>query len=83
MKQDLLEDLRRASGCEYLSDLRNSGRRAAVSHAAAALSAESYSLQQWLEAITYVTGQSQQFDDVRAAQRYLAGTPRKNRPGEG
>ena len=72
-KQDLelLEKLSQELGCLYLSDLRSPLRVVALERAAANLNAAAYSLQEWADAVHYLTGQNKKFQTPQEAKNYL------------
>ena len=67
----LLEQLAHATHCTYLSDLHRPGLRAAVLKAAQTLSQGDFSPREWSDAVSYITGNEQQFLSAQAAIDYL------------
>ena len=66
----LLEELWRRAGCMYLSDLRScSGER--LRRALVSLPVEPYSLQEWTEAVRYLTGKTKPPESKEQAVKFL------------
>lgn len=53
---DLLAELQRVSGCQYLSDLHSSIYAQDVLYALHKINIEAYSLEDWSEAYRYIVG---------------------------
>lgn len=69
--QGLLEILSQKTGCMYISDLHRPELRPRIGYAARELTADEYSLKEWLDAICYITGESCSFQTSEEACVYL------------
>ena len=67
----LLECLAVNCGCIYLSDLHEPYGSYRIAQAVKNLSVSDYSLQEWNDAVKYITGQPLQFKTVEQAIDYL------------
>lgn len=70
---ELLEVLQYKTGCMYLSDLHIPENTHLVLHAIKKINPEFFSLQEWTDAICYITEQEVQFNKISDAVRYLEG----------
>lgn len=67
----LLEILAFRSGCMYLSDLRQPGRLPAIRRALHHIHPQQFSLWEWQDAATYITGEAHLFENPEQAAAYL------------
>lgn len=67
----LLEYLQLKVGCMYLSDLHLPTNLLLVQRAVLCLDPEDYSLEEWDDAVKYITGQAIPFTDVKQATLFL------------
>ena len=67
---ELLDTLTVRLGCNYLSDLKSPQHKAGIAGVLATITAESYPLAQWNEALAYLCGQAP-CADVESARRML------------
>lgn len=73
----LLDILAAKSGCMYLSDL-SEGKRLLLPHDLMGIEAEAFSLREWEDAVSYLTGEERSFETPEQAKQYLIGrTPKK------
>lgn len=70
-KGDLLDVLAEQLSCSYLSDLKSPMERPAIAQALLSISAESYSLAQWNEALAYLCGIAPCSDAETAREQLL------------
>lgn len=68
---DLLEDLRKKSGCLYVSDLRLADHRGRAVEEALKLRPEGYTLEQWRGAVRYLLGEDHSSASLEEIQRRL------------
>ena len=74
----LLDILAAKSGCIYLSDL-SEGRTLLLPHDLMGIEAEAFSLWEWEDAVSYLTGEELSFETPEQAKQYLIGrTPKKS-----
>jgi predicted metal-dependent hydrolase len=75
----LLEDLYRRVGCLYLSDLMLTENLRAIQTSLREIDPASYCLEEWRNAISFITGRECSFNDSGEARYYLMGcAPREN-----
>ncbi|MGN0720699.1 MAG: hypothetical protein ACI4LZ_01950 [Anaerovoracaceae bacterium] len=55
-KRDLLDEIAKLAGLQYLSDVRVERHRSAVCIAIENIASENYSCAEWIEAAEYITG---------------------------
>ncbi len=67
----LLEYLSVNAGCMYLSDLPQEKYRLIIEHTLWGLSCERFSLREWNDAVTYITGQEHVFVTKEQAWQFL------------
>ena len=67
----LLEQLAALSGCKYLSDLHYRLDERDLNYALRRCPAEDYPLSQWLEAVSYLTGEKAAFATGEQARAFL------------
>ena len=73
----LLDILAAKSGCMYLSDLAV-GKVLLLPHYLRELDADAFSLREWEDAVSYLTGEERSFETPEQAKQYLIGcTPKK------
>ena len=65
-RDELLIQLQNDANCTYLSDLHDARSRERVRAAAEALPADAYPLEDWLDALQYITGGAA--DESRGAE---------------
>ena len=74
----LLDILAAKSGCIYLSEL-SEGRTLLLPHDLMGIEAEAFSLWEWEDAVSYLTGEELSFETPEQAKQYLIGrTPQKS-----
>ena len=69
---ELLEYLRIQTDCIYISDLRGSKRYHSICNALYRIDAQQYSLQEWNDALTYLTDAKPEASAQAAKERLLA-----------
>ena len=69
----LLDILAAKSGCMYLSDLAKTGTNMIMPHHLHEINAQEFSLREWEDTVSYLTGQSQSFTAPEQAKQYLVG----------
>lgn len=69
--KELLEYLRIQTDCEYISDLRGSHKLNSIRNALHNVDACQYSIQEWNDAVSYITKQSISFLKAEEAEDYL------------
>ena len=69
----LLDILAAKNGCMYLSDLAGTGTNMFLLHHLHEISAQAFSLREWEDAVSYLTGQNRTFADPEQAKQYLFG----------
>lgn len=75
----LLEVLAFKSCCMYLSDLHNRGNLSSIQHAVREIDPEQYGLEEWNDAVRYITGKDVTVSTREEAVRHLlAARDRKN-----
>ena len=67
----LLEILCFKTGCMYLSDLRQSERPPVIKRAVQSICPGKFSLWEWNDAVTYITGSPHSFANAGEAAGYL------------
>lgn len=71
-KQDeLLEYLRIQTNSLYISDLKNCRKYSSIKKALSNLNAAQYSVQEWNDAVSYITSQAVSFSKAEEAAEYL------------
>ena len=68
----LLDILAAKSGCIYLSDL-SEGRALLLPHYLRELDADAFSLREWEDEVSYLTGEERSFETPEQAKQYLIG----------
>ncbi len=71
-KLELLEQLAMDTGCSYLSDLHQPERQLGIRILAPHISTQAYTLQEWEDAVEYITGVRRRFHSVSQAQEFLS-----------
>ena len=69
---ELLEYLRIQTDCIYISDLRGSKRYHSICNALYRIDAQQYSLQEWNDALSYITSISVSFSNQDEVIEYLS-----------
>ncbi len=69
----LLDILAAKNGCMYLSNLAGTGSNMFLFHHLYEISAQDFSLREWEDAVSYLTGQNRTFADPEQAKQYLFG----------
>lgn len=70
-RPNLLEKLKEKTGCTYLSDLHSPDLLPAIQEYLKDISPESWELQEWNDAVTYITGERKGFTDGGEALQFL------------
>ena len=69
--EDLLDRIQEKAGCPYLSDLHTSAFLEEVKAAVFSIPNEEFSLWEWSEAVSYITGQPCLAKTVQEAKLFL------------
>lgn len=78
-KTGLLELLSFRTGCMYLSDLRQIRLLPEIQHVVRSISPEKFSLWEWCDAVSYITGEAHSFSSPGEAASYLLNYREKSR----
>ncbi len=70
-RTDLLDELTRLAGCDFLSNLPRPERRGEVHRALRTIDPRDYSKKAWIDAAIYICGTSEPFETVEQARDYL------------
>lgn len=70
-EQGLLDFLAEEIGCEYLSELREGTRNKDIKKILVRIRADRFSMEDWKDAVEYLTAEKQQFQDKKMAKAYL------------
>ena len=81
MEHDLLKDLAIASGCAYISDLTQMSYRADLPMALESMDWQKYSVEQWNDAVNYITRDARIFENAEDAYHFLIESLTKTRNG--
>lgn len=76
---DLLDTIYQVIGCSYLSDLHTGFYDCEIKKTVKMLAADAYPLEEWKEAVSYITRNSYECKDKRDAQRLLGGNWKRER----
>lgn len=71
VKLGLLDYLSFKAGCMYLSDLHNQENLLFVQHAIRGIAPALFSLEEWNDAVQYITGENVSFPSREEAVQYL------------
>ena len=74
MEKDLLLVLSEKIGCMYLSDLKFIEDKGKIKSELKKILPQDFTLKQWNDAITYLTGQEKEFSSKIDAKRFLIAT---------
>lgn len=69
--EGLLDRIAHTLNCPYLSDLKNPSLTASICTTVSHISAESYSLHEWKDAVEYITLSAQSFNSSEEARDYI------------
>lgn len=75
----LLEYIAIQVGCQYLSDLHRVSFTS-ICHAFATITPSLYSLREWEDAVSYITGMMVHFETQEQAREYLLGIEQTDKP---
>lgn len=70
-QDELLEEISRKVDCMYISDLQHSNLLPLIRTAVKELSIDRYSLREWNDAVSYITGKDCEFKSQKEAADYL------------
>ncbi len=71
IRYNLIEDLSNQLRLEYISDIKEPNYFEVILKAVAEIDATHYSLQNWEDLVTYITGEEYQADDCQQAKQKL------------
>ncbi|WP_343249566.1 hypothetical protein [Diplocloster hominis] len=69
--ESLLDLIAREAHCDYLSDLHSLYLKGQLPEEISRITKDKFGVQQWNEAVSYITRRSLSFTDVQEAQQYL------------
>ncbi|MBU9728489.1 hypothetical protein [Diplocloster modestus] len=69
--ESLLDLIAREAHCDYLSDLHSLYLKGQLPEEISQITKDSFGVQQWNEAVSYITRRSLSFTNVQEAQQYL------------
>ena len=69
--QNLLDDIYSETGCMYLSDLHHPQILPVIGNIVQHLDVEFYSLREWNDAVSYITGKNVSFETKKQAVDFL------------
>lgn len=70
-EQGLLEMLKERAGCMYLSDLHQKRFQSVIGETLAEYDPGLYSMDEWKDAVSYITNEDREFGTVEEAKSFL------------